>query len=259
MVTPFLKSLFLIALTVILLTSADSICDGAGARYSNVVAVIDGDTIEIKGGERVRYIGIDTPEIGQPFYEEAKNKNRELVFDKIVRLEICKSEPKDKYGRLLAYVYLDKILVNKELLISGYARTLTIPPCGIEKAEEFRRYQKEAMAKKTGLWGRRSHVMTKDFIPASDAAKFIDERKAVYGKVIKAQESKKAIFLEIGNATKTGLRGVIFSNDKKNFDDAAINPLTHYLGKDVVIYGKIKIYKGNPEIIIGSPSQIEVW
>lgn len=259
MVIPFHKNLFLIALTAILLTNAYSICEGGDVKYVKVINIIDGDTVEIKGGQKVRYLGIDTPEIGQPFYEQAKNKNKELVLGKIVRLEICGAEPMDKYGRLLAYVYMDKTLVNRELLISGYARTLTIPPCGIDKAEEFRRYQKEAMGKKIGLWGKRRHVMTKDFIPASDAIMFVDEKKAIYGKVIKAQQGRKAIFLEIGNAAKTGLRVVIFHRDKKNFEDALINPLTHYLGKDVVVYGKVKMYKGSPEVIIGSPSQIEVW
>lgn len=259
MVNPFRKNLFLVAITIILLIVANSICQGANLQYSSVIAVIDGDTIEIKGGERVRYLGIDTPEIGQPFYEEAKNKNKELVLGKIVRLEVCKAEPRDKYGRFLAYVYIGKTLINRELLISGYARILAIPPCGIEKAEEFRQYQKGAMEKKLGLWGKRSHVLTKDFIPASDAVRFIGERKAIYGKVIKAQEGRKAIFLEIGNAAKTGLRAVIFEQDKKNFDDDRINPLTHYLGKEIVVYGKIKMYKGSPEVIIGSPSQIEVW
>lgn len=259
MVIPFPKTLFLAILTIILLIAANSFCQGATAQYSSVVAVIDGDTIEIKGGEKVRYLGIDTPEIGQPFYEQAKNKNKELVLGKIVRLDICKAEPRDKYGRLLAYVYMDKILVNRELLISGYARTLTIPPCGMERAEEFRQYQKGAMEKRLGLWGKRRHVMTKDFIPASDAIMFVDEKKAIYGKVVDVRQGGKAIFLGIGNTAKTGLKVVIFDKDKTNFEDGGINPLTHYNGKAVVVYGKIKMYKGMPEVIVNSPSQIEVW
>ena len=51
-----------------------------------VTRVIDGDTIEIRGGDRVRYIGIDTPEIGEPYYSEATAKNKELVNGKEVRL-----------------------------------------------------------------------------------------------------------------------------------------------------------------------------
>ena len=228
-------------------------------QYSRVIAVIDGDTIEIEGRKRVRYLGMDTPEIGQPFYEDAKNKNRELVIGKTVRLELCKAEPMDQYGRLLAYVYVDKTMANIELVKSGYARILIIPPCSIDKAEEFRRYQKEAMEKKIGLWSKKRHIITKDFIPASDAARFIGERKAIYGRVVDVQEGKKAIFLRVGNTAKAGLKVVIFNKDKKNFEDDRINPLTDYEGKKVVVYGKIKIYKGAPEVVIGSPSQIEVW
>lgn len=266
MVSPCLKNLFFVAFILILNASLAQASqpfqnpeDRPHVQFRRVVSVIDGDTIIIEGGKKVRYLGIDTPEIGQPFYEEAKNKNKELVMGKTVRLEVCKAEPRDKYGRFLAYVYIDKTMANVELLKNGYARILTIPPCGIEKAEEFRQYQKEAMKKRAGLWGARERIITKDFIPASDAGRFIDERKAVYGKAFNIYEGRKAIFLEVGNAGKTTLRVVIFKQDKKNFEDNGINPLTYYKGKDVVIYGKIKMYKGNPEIVIGGPSQIEVW
>ncbi|MBI3399092.1 MAG: thermonuclease family protein [Deltaproteobacteria bacterium] len=270
MVTLSLRNAFFIILAAILNNaippavqagqSSERTTKGNNTQHSRAVAVIDGDTIEIKGGIRIRYLGVDTPEIGQPFYEEAKNKNKELVLGKTVRLEICKAEPTDKYGRILAYVYTDQTFVNRTLLREGYARILIIPPCGDDKEEEFRRYQKEAMEKKIGLWSKKKKkIITKDFIPASDAARFIDERKAIYGRVIAVQEGRKALFLEIGNSIKTGLRGVIFKQDVKNFEDDGINPLSYYRGKEVVVYGKIKMYKGSPEIVIGSPSQIEAW
>lgn len=261
MVISFLKNPFFILVTIAIFTGECSAQQKTPnvVRVTKVAAVIDGDTIEIEGGQRVRYLGIDTPEIGQPFYEEAWNKNKELVLGKNVRLEVCKSEPRDKYGRLLAYVYVNQTMVNREILISGYARILIIPPCGVEKTEEFRQYQKAAMEKKLGLWGRKTPVITKDFIPASDAGRFIGERKAIYGKVMGVREGRSAIFIEIGNTAKTGLRVVIFKQDKKNFKDDSIEPLTYYQGKKVVVYGKIKMYKGNFEVIVGSPSQIEVW
>lgn len=226
-------------------------------EYSNVTAVIDGDTIEIQGGKHVRYIGIDTPEMGEPLYEEARDKNKELVLGKTVRLAICKAEQTDKHGRLLAYVYTEQTLVNAELLIKGLARILIIPPCGLDKAEKFRLYQKEAMKNKIGLWGKRENV--KNFIYASDATKFIGENKAVYGKVVGVHKGKKVVFLNLGNGTTVSLKIVIFKQDLQNFEDFQINPVNYYLDKQIVVYGKIKMYKGFPEIIIGSPSQIEVW
>ena len=70
---------------------------------ARVTQVIDGDTIRVEGGYKVRYIGIDTPEMGEAFGMEAWQANRKLVEGKKVRLERDVSET-DKYGRLLRYV-----------------------------------------------------------------------------------------------------------------------------------------------------------
>lgn len=119
------------------------------ARY-----VIDGDTIVIAGGEKVRYIGIDTPEIGEPFADAARERNARLVMGKKVRLEICPEEPRDKYGRLLAFVYSDGVFVNRVLVREGLARRLIIPPCALPVAREFKALEREARRKGLGVWGR---------------------------------------------------------------------------------------------------------
>lgn len=92
-----------------------------------VTRVIDGDTIEIEGGQRVRYIGIDTPEKDDYFFAEATAKNSELVLGKEIRMEKDVSET-DQYGRLLRYVYVDDLFVNAELVRLGYAREAYYPP-----------------------------------------------------------------------------------------------------------------------------------
>jgi micrococcal nuclease len=95
-----------------------------------VTRVIDGDTIEIGTGQRVRYIGIDAPEV-HPVTEicgiEALQTNRRLVEGKRVRLERDVSDT-DKYGRLLRYVYVDDVLINAELVRLGMARATVYPP-----------------------------------------------------------------------------------------------------------------------------------
>jgi len=78
----------------------------ATSDYVLVIRVIDGDTVELSTGERVRYIGIDTPEIGKCYYVESSAKNAEFVDGQIVRLEKDVSET-DIYGRLLRYVYVN--------------------------------------------------------------------------------------------------------------------------------------------------------
>ncbi|MBN2056206.1 thermonuclease family protein [bacterium] len=121
-------------------------------RSAEVSYVIDGDTIVLVGGERVRYIGIDTPERNECYYSEARNENLRLVGGRTILLDVCEEEPMDTYGRTLAHVYARDLLVNEALLEGGFARTLTIPPC-TDKAERYREVEREARAAKRGMWG----------------------------------------------------------------------------------------------------------
>ena len=132
---------------------------GAGDTESSRVArVVDGDTIVLSGGERVRYIGIDTPESVKPgtpvqcYAKAASHANQRLVAGQPVRLRFD-AERRDRYGRLLAYVYRagDGLFVNAELVRRGYARTLTIPP-DVSHAGEFRRLARSARRAGRGLW-----------------------------------------------------------------------------------------------------------
>ena len=124
-----------------------------------VQRVVDGDTAVLAGGERVRYIGIDTPELHhptkpvQPYAREAKEFNKRMVEGKRVRLEYD-VQRRDRYNRLLAYVYLeDGTFVNAELVRQGYAQLLTIPP-NVKHADLFVQLQKEARAAGRGLWAK---------------------------------------------------------------------------------------------------------
>lgn len=115
-----------------------------------VTRVIDGDTIEIEGGYHVRYIGIDAPEKGEPFYGEATEANRNLVEGKKVYLE-KDVEDKDDNGRLLRYVWLDNTMVNAELVKLGYAYSYSYPP-NVKYQQYFLQLEKEARDQKLGLW-----------------------------------------------------------------------------------------------------------
>jgi len=133
-------------------------------QKAQVVKVIDGDTIEIEGGSRVRYIGIDTPETVDPrkpvqcFGREAAEKNKELVLGETVELENDVSET-DKYGRLLRYVYFGNpsidsgqaIFVNDYLVRQGLARASSYPP-DIKYQEQLRQAEQEARENIRGLW-----------------------------------------------------------------------------------------------------------
>lgn len=123
-----------------------------------VKRVIDGDTLELSAGERVRLIGVDTPETKDPrkpvqyFGREAAEFTRRMVEGKRVRLEYD-WERRDKYGRTLAYVYLeDGTFLNAEIIRQGYGFAYTRSP--FKYLEEFRKLEQEAREAGRGLWGR---------------------------------------------------------------------------------------------------------
>lgn len=90
--------------------------------------VVDGDTLDVSGVGRIRLIGIDTPERGQPGYENATDFVKSKCLGKTVYLDIDDKKNKDKYGRILAIVYVDGYNINEELIKRGYAEVLYIPP-----------------------------------------------------------------------------------------------------------------------------------
>ncbi|MBM3156888.1 MAG: thermonuclease family protein [Chloroflexi bacterium] len=144
-----MKKLLILLFVVALLVSCVPVTEG----QVRVVRVIDGDTIEIAGGERVRYIGIDTPETYpqvEPYGAEAKAKNIELVEGKLVTLERDVSYT-DKYDRLLRYVYVDGLFVNGELVRLGYAEAVPYPP-DTRYQWQLELLEAEAKAAARGIW-----------------------------------------------------------------------------------------------------------
>lgn len=134
-------------------TLPDETTHDVSARAVTVVRVTDGDTVVLRGGEKVRYVGVDTPERGEPFYGEARERNKELLRGGDVTMEVCAAEPTDKYGRTLAWVYSGGVDVGGVLVREGLAGTLSIPPCGERKSKFFKEYEDEAKAKGLGVWG----------------------------------------------------------------------------------------------------------
>ena len=127
-------------ITIILLIFITSICINSvnAHKYEKtgyVTKVIDGDTIKISGESRsIRLWGVDTPELKTSKGKEAKKSVSKLLLGKKVTLDIDNKKKYDKYGRILAKVYLNGMDVNKWLLNKKYARVMYIPP------SEFKRY-----------------------------------------------------------------------------------------------------------------------
>ncbi|MEM5872407.1 MAG: thermonuclease family protein [Candidatus Aenigmatarchaeota archaeon] len=118
-------------------------------NYKVVSEVVDGDTFKING-KSVRLIGIDAPEIGEPCYLDAKEKLKELIKDKIVRLEKDFKE-RDEYGRLLRYVYVDGLFVNAEMIRLGLAKFEEIEP-NIKYSDLFLNLESKARKAKRCIW-----------------------------------------------------------------------------------------------------------
>ena len=158
----FAPLLLLVAIVVVLFARGrDSPSQHAGFGRAQVLRVVDGDTIRVRVDghtERVRYIGIDTPESVKPgtpvqcFAKRASAANAALVAGRTVRL-VGDVEARDRYGRLLAYVYRepDGAFVNARLVRDGYARTLTIAP-NVAHARELADLARAARRERRGLW-----------------------------------------------------------------------------------------------------------
>jgi micrococcal nuclease len=111
---------------------------------------VDGDTVELADGRRVRYLGINTPERGQHLFEEATSANQRLTEGQIAWI-VLDTQPTDQYGRILAYVWVGDLFVNQELVGLGYANAYTKPP-NVRFSEEILAAEQEARKAGLGLW-----------------------------------------------------------------------------------------------------------
>lgn len=133
----------------------------SGAGAATLARVVDGDTLELDNGERVRLIGINTPETEHPDFgdecygHQATRFTEGLLPDGEELRLVFDVERRDQYDRLLAYVYRqrDGLFVNAEVIGSGYAYVETVPP-NVEHADEFRALAREARQDERGLWSR---------------------------------------------------------------------------------------------------------
>lgn len=137
--------------------------DGAtcGPSTGVVKRVVDGDTIELETGEKIRYLLVNAPETtnghNDCYGTNAAQFNTDLVMGKTVQLrydDVCT----DRFGRLLAYVSVDGTEVNTTLVERGYACVLHIPPDGDARADEFKALEKAAKQQGRGLWGTCSPI-----------------------------------------------------------------------------------------------------
>ena len=136
-------------------------------RGIRVSEVTDGDTVLLNNGKVIRYVGVDAPEEGEPFYEEAAQANYELLQGGGLTLEYD-IDKQDRYGRVLAYVWMDTLLVNAELVRRGMASVYTFSP-NLKYRDRLVLLQKEAREKGKGIWS--IQVPEEEYYVASNRSK----------------------------------------------------------------------------------------
>lgn len=243
------KKLFILTL-MLLAVLAPSFGDGQGGGLisERVLRVIDGDTMEISGGERVRLLGIDAPESGEALSDLATDRLKELTVSGSVTLEIC--EDRDIYGRLLATVRTERVNVNRSLLREGMALPMLIPPCGRSVAVEVLAAAAQGALSGKGIYSLKGYGI----ISHIEAGNHIGEHAIVKGIILDLHKGRKAWHLNFGLDWKTDFTAVIFSEGQQRFMDLGIDP-SDLVGSEVLVIGKLKRYKG-PEIIVHGPDQV---
>jgi micrococcal nuclease len=171
-------------LALLLAGSAGLAADAPKALVGRVVSIVDGDTIKVRIGdhtETVRYIGMNAPELHHPTKgeepggREAAEANRKLVGGQTVRVELDVQE-RDRYARLLAYVYLGDMMVNAELVAQGYAQVMTIPP-NVKYQDLLLKNQREARLLQLGLWKDTSLPLSPGASPGSSRPQAVAQTK----------------------------------------------------------------------------------
>ncbi len=227
-------------------------------RTYEVLRVIDGDTIEVDfegRREPVRYIGIDSPEPSdsraavRELADRATDANRSLVGGRRVRLEFD-VQRRDRYGRLLAYVWVGDTLVNGALVAAGVAAPVTFPPNV--------KYTERLLDAARVVWDSlRAHSVRT--ISAPEARDHVGELARVCGRVESARyvadTNRSPTFLNIGAPyPEQDFTVVVWGEDRDRFAD----PPEGLAGETVCASGWIESYREVPQIIVRDPEQITV-
>jgi micrococcal nuclease len=218
--------------------------------------VLDGDTLVLRGGERVRLLGIDTPEIGQPYANEAKMFTLSLVAHRTLRLEFDEAQ-RDSYDRLLAHVYVETDegwkLVNLELIRAGLAKLLFIPPNDRYHAL-FEETEREAQIERRGMWGAVPGALSIEDLEER-LVECVTEVVTVVFTVVDVSAASQEWRLD-AEGSEFGFHVLVPSDS-----DAAIAlaPLEDLAGSIVSVTGTLDCdVRHGPWITVTSPAQVQI-
>jgi micrococcal nuclease len=235
----------------------------AAAETGVVVEVVDGDTIKValeNGPRKVRLLGIDTPEparegrAAEPGADRATAFTRKLAEGQLVTLEADSlADDEDRYDRALRYVFLaDGRLLNAALVAEGLAHVYTRSTCS--RMTELRQLERAARDAGRGMWS--PDAMRRIELESVESA--IGSVAIVCGPVASTSYAKRSegrpTFIDLGRPHPDQVLGIVIWGAVR---DAFGRPESRYADGRVCVTGRIRLYRGKPEIVVSDPSQIE--
>jgi micrococcal nuclease len=242
---------------------------------AQVASVQDGDTITLVDGRRVRYLGLDTPELAgeQAFARAAADRNSQLVRGRMVVLE-PDAEDRDRFGRLLRHVWLDGELVSSILVREGFGFAQLLPPNRRNRAR-LEQAQAEARAAGRGLWagwptasvfetpveraarassGPAAGRCPEDLAEPGSGASLVGQSAAVCIAQASATRSQGALRLR-SPSRRDGLTVVLFSSTWTAFPAPAER---YFDGQTVVARGRVELFQGQPQLVVRQAADLRV-
>jgi len=221
-----------------------------GYDFYRVKTVYDGDTVVLEDGRKIRFLGINTPEVqhrdkqADAGGDEAKRWLIEKLKNTKVRLEVG-TEKTDKYGRTLAHLFTEKKEhINLQLVAAGLAAVSIYPP-DLHYVSELVRAQNQAEQAKLGIWGRPEYAV----IPVASLTEAGHQGwTRLVGKVVNIRTTRKSIYLEFSDAFEARIESKwldLFPN------------VNDYLGKTIEVRGWLNKSKGHLSMLIRHPSAIK--
>jgi len=231
-----------------------------------VVFVYDGDTIKLSNGDKLRLIGIDTPEMNfnKNYKPEFFARNAlEYLKKRILYKEISYEydiKKYDNYNRKLVYLFdKNNKLINSDLLEKGYGTLFLFPPNVKYKKKLVKAYC-SALNNAVGIWKHLNNIYWNKSQKITNVEKVnfenrLHKKSLIKGTIGRSFRNENIIILNFESKKEINFQGVIF---KPNYYRFPFSPDKYFLNKEVVISGKITEYKGTYQIIIETPVQLKI-
>jgi len=227
---------------------------------ATVATVTDGDTLHLRDGRSVRFIGINAPEIGrkgrpsEPFAQQARAAvQRMLGRDAVVGLRFDR-ERRDRYGRLLAHVYsADGRSLEAGLLSRGLAAQIVVPP-NLSELDCYRAAEREARSAGRGVWGSIYRPL-----PVATLSRDVRGFRLIRGRIVTVADSKYSVWLNFPRRPGEGrYQGVALRIPRKDLDNFPPGYLRGLEGREVIARGWLFRHNRQLVMVVRHPAALEI-